>query len=33
MILYPKMKGDLESFIRGKNKKKFTELKVILFII
>jgi hypothetical protein len=32
-LLYPLMKGDLVSYIRGKNLKKFSEDEVILFLI
>jgi hypothetical protein len=32
-LLYPLMKGDLMSYIRGKNLKKFSEDEVIIFLI
>jgi hypothetical protein len=32
-LIYPQMKGDLLSFIKGKNKIKFTENQVIIFLI
>jgi serine/threonine protein kinase len=32
-LLYPLMKGDLKSLIKGKNSKKFSEDEVILFLI
>jgi serine/threonine protein kinase len=32
-LLYPLMKGDLKSLIKGENRKNFSEDEVIIFLI